>query len=106
MRDALFTGMNNLEVITTTSDEYSTAFGFTEKEVFDALDVMGLGSEKEEVKKWYLKSMVNIIIYKEKWKIRKLLGRHKLKRACQLSDADRGSGHQADDGGTFAGKKF
>ncbi len=53
MRDALFTGMNNLEVITTTSDEYSTAFGFTEKEVFDALDVMGLGSEKEEVKKWY-----------------------------------------------------
>ncbi len=45
--------MNNLEVITTTSDEYSTAFGFTEKEVFDALDVMGLGSEKEEVKKWY-----------------------------------------------------
>ncbi len=53
LRDALFTGMNNLEVITTTSDEYSTAFGFTEKEVFDALDTMGLGSEKEEVKKWY-----------------------------------------------------
>ncbi len=52
-KESIFTGMNNLDVITTTSDEYSTAFGFTEKEVFDALDTMGLGSEKEEVKKWY-----------------------------------------------------
>ena len=52
-KESIFTGMNNLEVITTTSDEYATAFGFTEKEVFDALDDMELGSEKEEVKKWY-----------------------------------------------------
>lgn len=51
--DALFTGMNNLKVVTTTSDRYATAFGFTEQEVFDALDDMGYGSEKEEVKKWY-----------------------------------------------------
>lgn len=43
--------MNNLDVITTTSDEYATAFGFTEKEVFNALDGMGLGGEKEDVKK-------------------------------------------------------
>ena len=52
-KESIFTGMNNLDVITTTSDEYATAFGFTEIEVFDALDDMGLGSEKEEVKKWY-----------------------------------------------------
>ena len=52
-KESIFTGMNNLDVITTTSDEYATAFGFTEKEVFDALDDMGLGNEKEEVKKWY-----------------------------------------------------
>ncbi len=45
--------MNNLDVITTTSDEYATAFGFTENEVFDALDEMGLENEKKEVKKWY-----------------------------------------------------
>ncbi len=51
--DALFTGMNNLKVVTTTSDRYATAFGFTQQEVFDALDDMGYGSEKEEVKKWY-----------------------------------------------------
>lgn len=52
-KESIFTGMNNLDVITTTSDEYATAFGFTEKEVFDALDDMGFGREKEEVKKWY-----------------------------------------------------
>ena len=52
-KESIFTGMNNLDVITTTSDEYAAAFGFTEKEVFDALDVMGLGCEKSEVKKWY-----------------------------------------------------
>ncbi len=52
-KESIFTGMNNPDVITTTSDEYATAFGFTEKEVFDALNNMGLGSEKEEVKRWY-----------------------------------------------------
>ena len=52
-KESIFTGMNNLDVITTTSDEYAAAFGFTEKEVFDALDIMELGSEKEDVKKWY-----------------------------------------------------
>jgi len=52
-KESIFTGMNNLKVVTTTSDKYATAFGFTEKEVFDALDDMELGSEKEEVKKWY-----------------------------------------------------
>ncbi len=52
-KESIFTGMNNLKVVTTTSDRYATAFGFTEAEVFGALDDMGLGSEKEEVKKWY-----------------------------------------------------
>ena len=52
-KESIFTGMNNLKVVTTTSDRYATAFGFTEKEVFDALDYMGFGSEKNEVKKWY-----------------------------------------------------
>ncbi|MEZ3447400.1 MAG: ATP-binding protein [Lachnospiraceae bacterium] len=52
-KESIFTGMNNLKVVTTTSDKYATAFGFTEQEVFDALDDMELGSEKEEVKRWY-----------------------------------------------------
>ena len=52
-KESIFIGMNNLKVITTTSDKYATAFGFTEREVFDALDDMDFGSEKEDVKKWY-----------------------------------------------------
>ena len=52
-KESIFTGMNNFKVVTTTSDKYATAFGFTEKEVFNALDDMELGSEKGNVKKWY-----------------------------------------------------
>ena len=52
-KESIFTGMNNLDVITTTSDKYTTAFGFTEEEVFTALDDAGLGEQKEKVKKWY-----------------------------------------------------
>ena len=52
-KESIFTGMDNLDVITTTSDKYTTAFGFTEEEVFTALDDAGLGKQKEKVKKWY-----------------------------------------------------
>ncbi len=52
-KESIFSDLNNLNVITTTSDEYATAFGFTEEEVFQALDDMGLGAEKQEVKQWY-----------------------------------------------------
>ena len=52
-KESIFSDLNNLKVVTTTSDEYATAFGFTEPEVFAALEECGLGSEKEQVKKWY-----------------------------------------------------
>ena len=52
-KESIFSDLNNLEVVTTTSDKYATVFGFTEKEVFDALDEYGMESEKEIVKKWY-----------------------------------------------------
>jgi len=52
-KESIFTGMNNPDIVTTTSDKYATAFGFTEQEVFAALDVMGFGPEKEKVKRWY-----------------------------------------------------
>ena len=51
-RESMFSDLNNLNVITTTSDEYATAFGFTEEEVFAAMDEMGL-ADKEGVKSWY-----------------------------------------------------
>jgi hypothetical protein len=50
--ETIFSDLNNLEVVTTTSEEYETAFGFTEDEVFNSMDEMGL-TEKDEVKKWY-----------------------------------------------------
>ena len=52
-KESIFTGMNNLDVITTTSNEYATSFGFTEDEVFASLENAGLGEQKEKVKKWY-----------------------------------------------------
>ena len=52
-KESIFSDLNNLEVVTTTSDKYATAFGFTEEEVFKALDEYGYGDGKEEVKKWY-----------------------------------------------------
>lgn len=52
-KESVFSDLNNLEVVTTTSEKYEDAFGFTEEEVFAALDEYGLGSAKQEVKLWY-----------------------------------------------------
>ena len=52
-KESMFSDLNNLQVITVTSDKYNTCFGFTEKEVFQALDEFGLSDERENVKKWY-----------------------------------------------------
>ncbi|XME03817.1 AAA family ATPase [Lachnospiraceae bacterium C1.1] len=52
-RESLFSDLNNLKVITNSSEKYADCFGFTEKEVFDSLDEYGYSEEKEEVKKWY-----------------------------------------------------
>ena len=52
-KESIFSDLNNLEVITTTSNKYAAVFGFTEEEVFMALDQCGLGEEKDKVKEWY-----------------------------------------------------
>ncbi len=52
-KESIFSDLNNLEVVTTTSDKYAQYFGFTEKEVFHALDETGLEAEKQGVKQWY-----------------------------------------------------
>ena len=51
-KESMFSDLNNLKVVTTTSKEYADAFGFTEAEVFAAMDEQGL-SDREEVKRWY-----------------------------------------------------
>lgn len=52
-KESIFSDFNNLTVITATSDLYSDSFGFTQQEVWDALDEYGLSSKKKEVKGWY-----------------------------------------------------
>lgn len=52
-KESIFSDLNNLEVVTTTSDKYAAAFGFTEEEVFAALEECGLPDKREDVKKWY-----------------------------------------------------
>ena len=52
-KESIFSDLNNLEVVTTTSDEYASAFGFTEKEVFAALEECGYSDQKKCVKQWY-----------------------------------------------------
>ncbi len=52
-KESIFSDLNNLTVVTSTSDLYGDSFGFTEKEVFAALDEYGMEDGKEEVKRWY-----------------------------------------------------
>ena len=52
-KESIFSDLNNLEVITTTSEKYATSFGFTESEVFTALDEAGMSEQGDVVKKWY-----------------------------------------------------
>ncbi len=51
-KESIFSDLNNLTVITTTSKIYATDFGFTEEEVFTAMDELGL-KDKAGVKTWY-----------------------------------------------------
>ena len=52
-KESIFSDLNNLKVVTTTSDEYATSFGFTEEEVFAGLDECGFVTEKGKIKEWY-----------------------------------------------------
>ena len=52
-KESIFSDLNNIRVVTTTSNLYADCFGFTEEEVFTALDEFGMGDKKDEVKQWY-----------------------------------------------------
>lgn len=51
-KESVFSDLNNLEVVTTTSEKYAACFGFTEQEVFAAMDEVGR-VQKQQVKEWY-----------------------------------------------------
>ena len=52
-KESIFSDLNNLKVVTTTSEEYATYFGFTQEEVFAALEEFQLADQKDVVKQWY-----------------------------------------------------
>ena len=52
-KESIFSDLNNLEVVTTTSEKYEESFGFTQEEVWEALEEYGLSEQKERVKDWY-----------------------------------------------------
>ena len=52
-KESIFSDLNNPAVVTTTTNRYTDAFGFTEEEVFAALDEYGYGDRKDEIKHWY-----------------------------------------------------
>lgn len=51
-KESMFSDLNNLNVVTLSSKEYASCFGFTETEVFGAMDEFGL-TNQSEVKQWY-----------------------------------------------------
>ncbi len=52
-KESIFSDLNNLEVVTTTSVKYEDCFGFTQQEVSQALQEYGLSETENEVKTWY-----------------------------------------------------
>ena len=52
-KESIFSDLNHLNVVTSTSEMYADCFGFTEEEVFAALDEYGMQDKRSEVKKWY-----------------------------------------------------
>ena len=52
-KESIFSDLNNLAVVTTTSDMYADSFGFTEEEVAASLGEYGLGDKMAEVRYWY-----------------------------------------------------
>ena len=52
-RESVFSDLNHPEVVTTTSEKYEDAFGFTQQEVSGALKEYGLSEQEAEVTYWY-----------------------------------------------------
>ena len=52
-KESIFSDLNNLEVVTATSEKYQDKFGFTQQEVSDALKEYGLSEKEKDVRDWY-----------------------------------------------------
>lgn len=52
-KESIFSDLNNLKVVTTTSNEYAEYFGFTEAEVCASLEEYHLSDRLEDIRSWY-----------------------------------------------------
>lgn len=52
-KESIFTGLNNLQIISLLNNDYSEYFGFTQEEISDLLHYYSLEERQEELKKWY-----------------------------------------------------
>lgn len=52
-KESIFSDLNNLEAVGTTSNKYADCFGFTQQEVCTALKEYGLSDREQLVKEWY-----------------------------------------------------
>ena len=52
-KESIFTGLNNLEIISILNENYARYFGFTQTEVEEMLSYYGISDKKEELKRWY-----------------------------------------------------
>ncbi|OBR95012.1 putative AAA-ATPase [Clostridium ragsdalei P11] len=52
-KESIFSGLNNINVCTILSSEYSEYFGFTEEEVEETLKYYGIEANMEELTNWY-----------------------------------------------------
>jgi hypothetical protein len=105
-KESIFSDLNNLKVVTTTSNEYTTAFGFTEEEVFAAMDEMGM-NQKDEVKRWYDGFVFGKIrdIYNP-WSIINLLDTGKIAAYWANTSSNSLAGKLLREGNTDIKKKF
>ncbi|MFG6393349.1 MAG: ATP-binding protein [Lachnospiraceae bacterium] len=52
-RESIFTGLNNLKVVSVLDESYAEYFGFTQNEVDSFLEDYGIIQRRDEVKSWY-----------------------------------------------------
>ena len=52
-RESIFTGLNNLDVVSVLNEDYAEYFGFTQDETDAFLETYGIAYKGDEVKKWY-----------------------------------------------------
>lgn len=52
-KESVFTGLNNLKVLSVAEVQFDEYFGFTDREVREMLNYYGLSEHYEEIKEWY-----------------------------------------------------